>query len=64
MRAFTPYPLPLSQQQVWLDQQSHPNSGHLSIGGMGFINDPLNLAIFGQALQQMFAQNESLQLYH
>lgn len=58
----TIFPLSLSQQQVWLDQQLHPDSAHLTTGGMGFINGVLQLPLFVQTVEQLVAQNEGLRL--
>tara|TARA_B100000745_G_scaffold77308_1_gene46866 strand:- start:4008 stop:7922 length:3915 start_codon:yes stop_codon:yes gene_type:complete len=58
----TIYPLSLAQQQVWLDQQLHPDSPHLTTGGLGFINGPLEIPLFEQTVAQMVADNDALRL--
>lgn len=55
-------PLSLSQQQVWLDQKSHPGSPHFNIGGIGWIDGVLDVALFRQALAHMVAESEALRL--
>ncbi|MFT4927235.1 MAG: amino acid adenylation domain-containing protein [Phenylobacterium sp.] len=55
-------PLSLSQNQVWLDQQTHPDSTHLNLGGFGYINGQLDLTLFTQALQQVTLEHQALRL--
>lgn len=55
-------PLSLSQQEVWLDQRTWPDSTHLNIGGAGFIDGPFDLALFRQALQRLVDESEALRL--
>ena len=54
--------LSLSQREVWLDQRAWPQSVHLNIGGGGFLDGPLNLALFKAALNQLVAENQALRL--
>ncbi|WP_159083982.1 condensation domain-containing protein [Saccharobesus litoralis] len=55
-------PLSLAQQQIWLDQQLHPQSPHLTTGGLGFINGPLELSLFEQTVAKMVNENDGLRL--
>ena len=56
------FPLSVSQQQVWLDQQLHRDSAHLTTGGMGFINGALQLPLFEQTVKQLVAENDAFRL--
>ena len=55
-------PLAPCQRQVWLDQQAYPDSPHLNIGGLDYINGPLELNIFDQAVQLLVDNNEAMRL--
>ncbi|WP_197046886.1 non-ribosomal peptide synthetase [Paucibacter sp. KBW04] len=55
-------PLSLSQREVWLDQRAWPGSSHLNIGGGAFLQGPLDLARFQQALRLLVAQHDALRL--
>jgi syringomycin synthetase protein SyrE len=55
-------PLSLSQREVWLDQRAWPGSPHLNIGGGAFLEGPLDLPRFKEALKRLVAQNEALRL--
>jgi amino acid adenylation domain-containing protein len=54
--------LSLSQREIWLDQRAWPDSVHLHIGGGGFLEGPLNLALLKQALSQLVAEHDTLRL--
>ncbi|MRV72727.1 amino acid adenylation domain-containing protein [Duganella sp. FT92W] len=54
--------LSLSQREVWLDQRAWPESPHLNIGGGAYLEGPLNLARFRQALVCLVAESEALRL--
>ncbi len=51
-----------SQYQVWLDQQSRPDSIHLNVGGTGIIHGPLNIAQMNTALTHMVKISEAFRL--
>ncbi len=55
-------PLSLSQREVWLDQRAWPGSPHLNIGGGAFLEGPLDLPLFREALRHLVAQSEALRL--
>lgn len=55
-------PLSLSQQQVWLDQQSFPDSPHFNIGGIGWLDGSVDIDLFAQALEYMVAEAQTLRL--
>ncbi len=55
-------PLSLSQREVWLDQRAWPGSPHLNIGGGAFLEGPLDLPLFFEALRHLVAQSEALRL--
>lgn len=50
------------QQQIWLDQQSYPDSAHLNIGGRSIVNGPLDLSLLEESLQNLTSQCEALRL--
>ena len=54
--------LSLPQQQIWLDQQSYPHSPHFNIGGIGFIDGEVDVALMQQALTQLVAEQAPLRL--
>ena len=54
--------LSLSQHEVWLDQMAWPGSGHLMIGGGGFLDGPLDLALCHEALRKLVALHDGLRL--
>lgn len=54
--------LSLSQQEVWLDQAAWPDSTHLVIGGGGFLEGPLDIALCRRALQSLVAMHDGLRL--
>jgi len=55
-------PFSLSQNEVWLDQASWPDSPHLNIGGGAFLEGTFDLACFREALRLLVAENEALRL--
>ncbi len=55
-------PFSLSQQEVWLDQRTWPDSTHLNIGGAGFIDGKFDLGVFRQAFQLLIEECEALRL--
>lgn len=55
-------PFSLSQQEVWLDQRTWPDSTHLNIGGAGFIDGKFDLGVFRQAFLQLIEECEALRL--
>ncbi|WP_111979970.1 non-ribosomal peptide synthetase [Algibacillus agarilyticus] len=55
-------PLSISQYQVWLDQKLYPNSSHLTTGGMGFINGPLDISLFHETVAELVKENDALRL--
>jgi len=55
-------PLSLSQSQVWMDQQLFPDSAHLNVGGMAFIDGLLDLDVFEAMLYYLSQQFEALRL--
>jgi amino acid adenylation domain-containing protein len=57
-----PLRLSLSQKEVWLDQRAWPDSPHLNIGGGAYLEGPLDLARFRQALVCLVAESEALRL--
>ena len=54
--------LSLSQHEVWLDQMAWPGSSHLMIGGGGFLDGPLDLALCHEALRKLVALHDGLRL--
>ncbi|GAB2838576.1 hypothetical protein GCM10027277_01830 [Pseudoduganella ginsengisoli] len=54
--------LSLSQREVWLDQRAWPASPHLNIGGGAYLEGPLDLNRFRQALVCLVAESEALRL--
>jgi len=52
----------MSQYQLWIDQQAHPDSTHLNVGGMGFINGRLDIPLFRKAMKILVDNNEALRL--
>ena len=54
--------LSLSQQEVWLDQSAWPGSGHLMIGGGGFLDGALELVLCHEALRKLVALHDGLRL--
>ncbi|MEO6624469.1 MAG: condensation domain-containing protein, partial [Burkholderiaceae bacterium] len=54
--------LSLSQQEVWLDQAAWPGSGHLMIGGGGFLHGPLDLELCREALRKLVELHDGLRL--
>lgn len=55
-------PFSLSQQEVWLDQRTWPDSTHLNIGGAGFIDGKFDLGVFCQAFLKLIEECEALRL--
>lgn len=55
-------PFSLSQQEVWLDQRTWPDSTHLNIGGAGFIDGKFDLGVFRQAFLKLIEECEALRL--
>ncbi|WP_198673745.1 non-ribosomal peptide synthetase [Algibacillus agarilyticus] len=55
-------PLAPSQHQIWVDQQSWPDSAHLNIGGRSKVYGKLNLPLLEQSLQYLTTQSEALRL--
>lgn len=55
-------PLAPSQHQVWLDQQSFPDSAHLNIGGSSTVFGALNIARMEQALSMVVQSNTAMRL--
>jgi hypothetical protein len=56
------FPLSLSQQQVWLDQQAHPGSALYNIGGCCFLAGPLDPDHLATALETLVTESEALRL--
>jgi syringomycin synthetase protein SyrE len=54
--------LSLSQREISLDQRVWPESAHLNIGGAAFLDGPLDLKRFTQALYRLVAQCDALRL--
>ncbi len=54
--------LSLSQQQIWLDQLSHPHSPHFNIGGIGWVDGVIEITPLSQALEQLVEQSQALRL--
>jgi amino acid adenylation domain-containing protein len=55
-------PLSLSQNQIWLDQQSHPDSPHLNIGGVSHVDGEIDVTLFAATIEQVTEDNEALRL--
>jgi len=55
-------PLSAIQQDIWVDQQSFPESGHLNVGGYGEIHGAVNLEFMAEAIWRIAAESEALRL--
>lgn len=55
-------PLAPPQHQVWLDQQSYPDSAHLNIGGTSTVVGPLDIALMEQALGIIVQSSTAMRL--
>jgi amino acid adenylation domain-containing protein len=60
--AGVPFPLSLSQREVWRDRAAWPDSPHLMIGGGGFLDGPLDVPRCVVALRLLVQESDALRL--